>query len=46
MKKIISAMIAGLLLAGTVTCYEEYNATLSKSIVYYASATFCAETDL
>lgn len=46
MKTIISGIIAGLLLVGTVTCYEEYNATLSKSIMYYASATFCDETDL
>ena len=37
---------AAFLLAGTVSCYEDYNATLSKSILYYASATFCDENDL
>lgn len=46
MKGKLSGIIAGLLLVGTASCYEEYNATLGKSIMYYASATFCDENDL
>ena len=43
MRKVISALC----LMGTASVLaQDYNATLSKSILYYASATFCDESTL
>ncbi len=45
MRALLSITV-GFLLATTAFAYEQYNETLSKRILFYASATFCNENDL